>query len=222
MANLNDEKYLLDLLLKNRLLTTEQRSFVESRKAQQRQLLLRQPSARRKSDTGREQDESLNFVDIVASMNLELTGEKGQLLTEELIFRVVAKDLGLPFKKLDPLELDLKTVTKTIPRTFAFRHLLLPFSIANGVLEVAICNPDNKTVLAEIERANQLSVKPYLATKSDIRKTLAEFFGFQSSITAAETPSGPAFGGSGQSRAVCAYLLHQRRRPPPTSMSPRR
>lgn len=187
MGCLNDEGYLLDLLMQNRLINTEQRAFVESRKAQQRQLLLRQHSARRKSDTGRERDESLSFVDIIVSLNLELPGKKGQVLTEELIFRALAKDLGLPFKKLDPLELDLKTVTKTIPRTFAFRHLLLPFSIANGVLEVAICNPDNKTVLAEIERANQLSVKPYLATKSDIRKTLAEFFGFQSSITAAET-----------------------------------
>ncbi len=187
MTQLNDEKYLLDLLQRNRVLTPEQRSFVENRKAQQRQLLLRQHSVLRKSDAGREQDESLSFVDIIVSLNLELPGKKGQVLTEELIFRAIAKDLGLPFKKLDPLELDLKTVTKTIPRTFAFRHLLLPFSIANGVLEVAICNPDNKTVLAEIERANQLTVKPYLATKSDIRKTLAEFFGFQSSITAAET-----------------------------------
>jgi len=184
---LNDENYLIGLLSRSKLISPEQEKFIVVRKAQQRQLLLRQHSARRKSDTGRERDASLNFVDIIASLNLELSGKKGQLLTEELIFRAVAKDLGLPFKKLDPLELDLKTVTKTIPRTFAFRYLLLPFSIANGVLEVAICNPDNKTVLAEIERANQLSVKPYLATKSDIRKTLAEFFGFQSSITAAES-----------------------------------
>ena len=184
---LNDEKYLLDLLQQNRLLSSEQCAFIEKHKAQQRQLLLRQHSAKRKTDTGREWDDSLNFVDIIVSLNLDLSGKKGQLLTEELIFRAVAKDLGLPFKKLDPLELDLKIVTKTIPRTFAFRHLLLPFAMSNGVLEVAICNPENKTVIAEIERANQIIVKPYLATKSDIRKTLAEFFGFQSSITAAES-----------------------------------
>jgi general secretion pathway protein E len=186
MASLNDEAYLVNLLYARRLITVEQRSYIESRKVQQRQLLLRQHSARRKTDTGRERDDTLNFVDIIASLNLSMAGKNGQALTEELIIRAVAADLGLPFKKLDPLELDLKTVTKTIPRTFAFRHLLLPFGMANGVLEVAICNPDNKIVLAEIERANQISVKPYLATKSDIRKTLAEFFGFQSSITAAE------------------------------------
>ena len=47
MPILDDEKYLLNLLQQNRLLTPEQRAFVESRKAQQRQLLLRQHSARR-------------------------------------------------------------------------------------------------------------------------------------------------------------------------------
>ena len=51
VLSLNDDGYLLDLLTKNRLLTTEQRSLVESRQAQQRQLFLRQHSARRKTDT---------------------------------------------------------------------------------------------------------------------------------------------------------------------------
>ena len=184
---LNDEEYLLDLLGRNRLLTAEQRQFILARKAQQRQLLLRQHAGRRKNDTGRERDDTLTFVDIIASLNLELPGKKGQPLSEELIMRAIAADRGLPFIKLDPLKLDLKVVTKTIPRNFAFRHLLLPFSFANGLLEVAVCNPESNTVLAEIERANQLTAKPYLSTKSDIRKMLAEFFGFQSSITAAET-----------------------------------
>jgi len=43
---LNNEKYLLNLLQQNWLLTPEQSSFIENRKAQQRQLLLRQHSAR--------------------------------------------------------------------------------------------------------------------------------------------------------------------------------
>jgi len=39
-------------------------------------------------------------------------------------------------------------------------------------------------------------VRPYLTTKADIRKILAEFFGFQSSITAAETHFGAPSSGS--------------------------
>ncbi|MFZ5774052.1 MAG: GspE/PulE family protein [Thermodesulfobacteriota bacterium] len=184
---LNDEKYILTLLREAGLISAEQASLISTRKAQQRQLLLRQHSGRRQTDTGREQDTSLSFVDIIVSMNLELPGRPGQLLSEELIMRAIASERSLPFIKLDPLKLDIKVVTKTIPRNFAFRHLLLPFAFSNGVLEVAVCNPDSGAVLAEIERANQLVVKPHLTTKSDIRKLLAEFHGFQSSISAAET-----------------------------------
>ncbi|HIJ90812.1 MAG: type II/IV secretion system protein, partial [Desulfobulbaceae bacterium] len=187
MQLLSDEKYILDLLARNRLITPAQRKFISDHKAQQRQLLLRQQHAdHQKIKTGRTSEAALTLVDIIVSMNLELSDKNGQPLTEELIFRAIAEDRGLSFVKLDPLKLDLKVVTKTIPRTFAFRHLLLPFAFANGILEVAVCDPDNSAVLAEIERANQLTVKPYLATKSDIRKLLAEFYGFQSSITAAE------------------------------------
>jgi general secretion pathway protein E len=187
MQRLSDEKYILDLLARNRLITSTQRKFISDHKAQQRQILLRQHADHHKNKAGRTSDAAVTLVDIIVSMNLELSDKKGQLLTEELIFRTIAEDRGLPFVKLDPLQLDLKVVTKTIPRTFAFRHLLLPFAFANGILEVAVCDPDNSAVLAEIERANQLTVKPYLTTKGDIRKLLAEFYGFQSSITAAES-----------------------------------
>ena len=153
----------------------------------------RQRGVRAKAHGGREVVEALTVVDTIAALNLELPGKKGETLTEELIMRAVAEELGLPFKKLDPLELDLKIVTKTIPKSFAVKHLILPFAIKNGVLEVAVYDPDNRAVLDDIERASQLKVKPYLSTKSDIRRMLAEFFGFQTSISAAEDSlAGPA------------------------------
>ena len=187
MPLLNDEAYLLDLLTHNRLITPAQRKFISERKAQQRQILLRQHAGRHKHGTERESDAALTLVDIIVSMNLELSDKKGHFLTEEVMMRAVAEERGMPFVKLDPLKLDMNVVTKTIPRSFAFRHLLLPFAFANGILEVAVCNPDNRAVLNEIERANQITIKPYLTTKSDIHKLLAEFHGFHSSITAAET-----------------------------------
>ncbi len=186
MNYLNNEGYLLDLLVRSRLLSPEQREEVKPKLGPQRQMVLRMHSGRRKTDTGRERDDSLTLVDVIASLNLEIPGKNEQPLTEEHIVRAVADDLKLPFIKLDPLELDMEVVTKTIPKTFALKHLILPFAIKNGVLEVAIYNPANKMVLEDIERANQVTVKPYLSTKSDIRKMLAEFHGFQTSITAAE------------------------------------
>jgi len=64
-------------------------------------------------------------------------------------------------------------------------------------LEVAVYHPDNETVLKDIEQANQVKIKPYLAPKTDIKKILSEFFGFQRSISAAEDQfAGPGVGGS--------------------------
>ena len=180
--SLNDAGYLIGLLLRQRLVSQAQGKLIQQRIIAHRQALTR----KYRQDQGKDA-RSQDLVEVISSLNLELPGEKGVYLSDEVIMRVVAADLQLPFKKLDPLELDLEVVTKTIPKSFALNHLLLPFAIKNGILEVALCDPDKQEVLADIERANQVTVKPYLTTRSDILKILAEFFGFQTSISAAES-----------------------------------
>ncbi len=149
------------------------------------------------------------MVDILASLKLEIPvhqpGHQASILTEEQIMRAVSRKLRIPFKKLDPLELDIEIVTKTIPRSFAINHLILPFEIRNGVLQVVTYDPDNKAPLQDIEQVNQTELKPYLSTRSDIRKILSEFFGFQRSITAAESQ----FSSTGSSSTVDIGNLEQ-------------
>ena len=99
----------------------------------------------------------------------------------------------------------MDTVTKTIPRSFAVNHLILPIELNNGILDVVTYHPDNHHVLEDIERANQVKVRPYLSTRTDIKKILAEFFGFQRSITAAESQ----FGDNGVSTTVDIGNLEQ-------------
>ncbi|MCK5228600.1 MAG: type II/IV secretion system protein, partial [Desulfobulbaceae bacterium] len=193
MKTFKDETYLLSVLLKQGLISPEQETLVRQKKNQQRTVLLKAQLHRRKTDNKTPFDDQPDMVDIVVSLNLENRKAKDQLLTEEDIIRAVAEDQGLPFKALDPLDLDLNVVTKTIPKTFAQKHLLLPFGIKNGVLDVAFYDPAKRSLLEDIERANKLTVRPFVSTKTNIRKILAEFFGFQTSITAAETHlSGPA------------------------------
>ncbi len=192
MHYLDDETYLLDLLARQHLIVPEQKKMLVLKKEQQRQVLRRKLRDAGGAKIG-EQEQAVDLVDVIVSLNLLLPGSKVDFLTEEKIIREVANDLGLPYKKLDPLELDLDVVTKTIPKSFALKHLLLPFAVKNGVLEVAINEPDNRTLLDDIERANQIKVRAHISTKTDLRKILAEFFGFQSSISAAENHlGGPA------------------------------
>ena len=174
-----DSDALFDLLVKYRLLTQEQRALAEQEKGK-----LRQKIAKRMQKDG--SAERPDLVDILVEMQLPCISRDNQILDEELIMRLVATACNLPFKKLDPLKLDVGVITKTLPRNFAIRHFLLPFELSDGVLHIATCHPDHKAVVADVERANHVKVKPYITTKSDIRRILSESFGFQKSISAAE------------------------------------
>ena len=183
---------LLDILSKKGLITKKQRQFITLEKGKQRNKLLKKFSSERKFDKS-----FPDLVDIIVSFKLDAGEKKGITLDEDSIIRAVSEVCSIPFKKLDPLNLDMDTVTKTIPKNFAITHLLLPFNFQNGILEVAVYHPDNTTALTDIEQANQVKIKPYLAPKSDIKKILSEFFGFQRSISAAEDQfAGPGVGGS--------------------------
>jgi general secretion pathway protein E len=204
MSFLNSEA-LLDLLVQERLLTTEQKQFVILHRGKQRQKLLKQFGGRRQDDDFKLDKGVPDLVDIIVSLELEIGGAKKTVLTEEMIIRAVSHDLKIPFKKLDPLELDIEIVTKTIPKSFAVNHLILPFELNHNILSVVTYHPDNHLALEDIERVNQVTVRPYLSTRTDIKKILAEFFGFQRSITAAETQ----FGTTGTATTVDIGNLEQ-------------
>jgi general secretion pathway protein E len=182
---------LLDLLQQQTLLSPKQRKFFTLEKGKQRQKLL-------KKNGNDELDSSYpDQIDLIVAFKFSLGKGEDNILDEESIMRAVARDKRMPFKKLDPLELDIEIVTKTIPRNFAMRQMILPFNIQDGVLDLAVYHPDCQTVLTDVEQAIQMKVKPYIATKANIKKTLSEFFGFQHSISAAEDQFGaPGIGGS--------------------------
>ncbi len=172
---------LLDLLTRQRILSEEQRTFVSLEKGKQRQKLLK------KQDGVDPLDKNYpDLIDIIVSLNLKKGRRDDDAIDEETIIQAVARDRKLPIRKLDPLDLDINIVTKTIPKNFAIGHLLVPFNVENGVLEIAAYHPDCQTQLSDIEQANQVKTRLYLTTKAEIKRILGEFFGFQSSISAAE------------------------------------
>ncbi|NLB05406.1 MAG: type II/IV secretion system protein, partial [Desulfobulbaceae bacterium] len=131
MSYLNSEA-LLDLLVRERLLTSEQRQSIILNKGKQRLKLLKL-HGRRQEDDYRQAKGFPDLVDIILSLDLETAGKPPQPISEEMIMLAVSRGFDIPFKKLDPLDLDMNVVTKTIPRSFAIRHLILPISLDNGV-----------------------------------------------------------------------------------------
>ena len=129
----------------------------------------------------------VTIVDVIDSFNLTRADSDSAPLDEEIIFQTLATEWGILYKKIDPLDLDLNIVTTTIPRVFAMRHLVLPIEIKDGCLTVATPDPFNTEALEDITRVTNFKVKTVVSSKSDIIKSIDEFFGFKKSIAAAET-----------------------------------
>jgi general secretion pathway protein E len=129
----------------------------------------------------------VTIIDVIHSLQGERADDPSKVLDEETIYQALAKSWKLPYRKIDPLKLDLNLVTTTIPHTFARKHLVLPVEIIDGWLTVATPDPFNTEILNDIAQVSQLKIKTVVSPKTDIIKLINEFFGFKRSIAAAET-----------------------------------
>ena len=131
--------------------------------------------------------DTISIIDVIVSLRLERADNRERILDEEVIYQTLAREWKIPYKKIDPLNLDLNVATTTIPRSFAMEHMILPIAYDDEALTVATANPFDVEVLQDVARASRKQVKPVLTSKGDIRRLIQEFFGFKRSISAAES-----------------------------------
>jgi general secretion pathway protein E len=136
--------------------------------------------------------EKASPAEVIASLNLEVAGSPGKLLTEDAITEVLAAAVGMPYLKINPLKLDLELVTTHISRPFALKHLIVPVDCVAGVVTLAVADPFNDEVIEELKSVKRMEFRRVLASRNDILKILREFFGFRASVQAAENEVGSA------------------------------
>lgn len=181
-----DLEYLVGILRRCGLISPRQEKIIYKRAPVQQEKLAQICRVKRGGFSAQSCDAEITPVDVLASMELEPGEGADGRLDEEAIMRAVAAELGMAFKKIDPLELDLELVTQTIPRNFALKHMVLPVESSLETITVVVYDPFNRQVLEDIERVTQKRVEALISTKSDIIKTISEFYGFKSSIAAAD------------------------------------
>ncbi len=182
-----DMAYLIRVLRSRGLISPALEKSIRQKAPAQKAKLTQICEVRSCGRPGHKSAEEVTPVDVLASMELQIKEGADGRLDEESIMKAVAEDLEMTFKKIDPLDLDLEVVTQTIPRSFALKHLVLPVESSLETLTVVVYDPFNRQVLEDIERVSQKRVVPQISTKSDILKTISEFYGFKSSILAADT-----------------------------------
>jgi general secretion pathway protein E len=109
------------------------------------------------------------------------------LLSDVEIAQAVAQHSGLPFLKINPLDLDLDVVTSALPAPFARKHTMCAISKHQNGITLAIANPFNLAPLRDLQQFAQLEVKLVVATRNDIEMVNKGFYDLKSSLTVAES-----------------------------------
>jgi len=183
---LSDEN-ICQVLIKQQLMSEAKAGEILKKKASLKKKLSRQRKKNNDPDMPSARIETpVTMIDVIDALHLKQETGSSLALDEEAIYQTLAQEWKIPFKKVDPVKLDLNVVTTTIPRNFAIKHLVLPIAINAGRLTVATANPFNTEVLEDIARASKLEVNAVVSTRTDILKLIHEFFGFKRSIAAAE------------------------------------
>ena len=109
------------------------------------------------------------------------------IVSEEDIAQTVAKDTGLPFRAIDPVELNAEVVTGALPAPFARRHTICALSRQGGALTVAVANPYERSAIDDLERYLGIEVEVVVSTRSDIESVNGSLYNLRTSLRAAES-----------------------------------
>jgi general secretion pathway protein E len=182
-----------NLLAGDGVITDDARRTAFARENAQRARLLRE-----KASGGRAlRRAELSPITVLASFKFADSRHEGETVDEDKAAQVVAKAVGIAYRKIDPLKLDSQLITRTLSRPFARKHAVLPLERKDGALVVAAANPFDHELFESLRGLTGAEITPVLAAPSDIDRAIAEIYGFREQIREAQSQvqgSGPDLG----------------------------
>jgi general secretion pathway protein E len=186
MTKILNVQTVTEILLNDNIITLEQKEFILQNFELQKKKLVKERLSEVKSKRTKVAGYlEISTPEVITSLGIKI-GEKGDILSEEIIMKAIARYVKLDYKKIDPLKLDVNKVTKIFPRAFAQKHIVIPLEVNPSSVTVAVTDPYNMEVLDSLRKVTSLKINMVISTKTDILKTISEFYGFRTSVVAAE------------------------------------
>jgi general secretion pathway protein E len=105
------------------------------------------------------------------------------LVTDVQIAQALAAHAGLPYVKINPLDLDLDVVTKSIPEVFASRNGLVAIARAGDRVTIAVHDPFAPFPEEDIRRVTRCrQVDRVVATRADVDSINKSFYKLRASL----------------------------------------
>ncbi len=134
---------------------------------------------------------------LVALGELELTNalQPDRIVTTEALTRWLGERAALPYAHIDPLKVDVTSVTAVMTYAYAARAHILPIKVTKDTVTIAVADPFARGWEAELGGVIKRQVARVVANPADIDRYLIEFYALSSSVKASELEQRQARGG---------------------------
>ena len=106
----------------------------------------------------------------------------GKKLTLEVLTEWLAQRSELPYLRIDPLKIDVTSVTGVMSSAYANRHKILPVEVTDTTVTIATAEPHVHSWESELVHITGLQIKRVISNPVDIPRFLNEFYSVSHSI----------------------------------------
>jgi len=159
--------------------------FIDDKQRAEADSVDRQFRSSSKGSKSRGEEDASAFKALV-QMNLVDASGTGTRIDDLLLARLIAEEAQMPFFKIDPLKLNVELIEAKISRPFARKHKMVPVSVRDGKLIVAVVNPYDIHSIEEYRLIAGQEIELVVSAESDVMQVINEYYGFRASVTKAE------------------------------------
>ena len=98
------------------------------------------------------------------------------IISEDEMAQALSSQYDIPFIKLEGVIIDPQII-KIVPERLARKHLVIPLSLENDLLKVAMTDPLNVFAIDDVEKISGYCLSPSIATATEIEKVINEHYG---------------------------------------------
>src|SRR3989338_9599593 len=98
------------------------------------------------------------------------------IVAKEQLLPVLAEQMGIPYVRLSDVQVEPEALAR-VPPKFASHYRLMPLTLTDNTLQVAIADPFDVQTLDELRLLLDCEVKPVFATPKEIEEAIARHYG---------------------------------------------
>ncbi len=124
-------------------------------------------------------------INQIALCKVKSAKNRGKVLTAELLTEHVSRFHELPYVRLDPLKINVDSITSVMSKAFSHRHQILAYEVTSDTVFIAVIDPSNNSWVTGLEQILRKTIQLVIANPETILRLQRDFYALSSSIKGA-------------------------------------